>query len=195
MIRPARRADIARAAEIFARAFDTTPQWRWMIGDDRARGRVLPAFFRPTLAHAMKRGRLDVSVGDDGRINGAIAWLPSDAWEPPVWRTALVAPALLVGMSPGQLREFGVRGSALDKAAKAAHPTEPHWYLAGVAVDPDSQAGGVGRGLLNAGPEGAAYLECEESLVAYYERFGFEVIHRIDPGNGVPVQMGMWRAA
>jgi predicted N-acetyltransferase YhbS len=39
------------------------------------------------------------------------------------------------------------------------------------------------------------YLECLESLIPYYERFGFTVTDAASVPDGAPVQVGMWRKA
>ena len=63
-----------------------------------------------------------------------------------------------------------------------------------MAVDPAAQTGGVGTALIREGLDVAdsqgqpVYLECVEELIPYYERFGFAVTGRIEPG-----QVGMWR--
>lgn len=195
-VRPAERADLAQAATVFGAAFEETSQWRWMIPDDDTRTAVLPAFFGASLRHALKAGRLDLAIDDTtGSLVGVAAWMPPGKWKVPSWLGVLAVPAVLPHLRSGGLAEFSKRGKALDGAAAEAHPSQPHWYLAGVAVSPSAQGRGVGSRLLREGLSRLgglpAYLECEESLEKYYEGFGFKVIHRIDPGDGVPIQIGM----
>lgn len=69
---------------------------------------------------------------------------------------------------------------------------QPHWHLGPVAVDPRYQGQGIGSLLMqvfcnrmDAAGE-PAYLETDKLInVTFYERFGFEVIHREDV-LGVP---------
>lgn len=66
--------------------------------------------------------------------------------------------------------------------------------MAGCPGGPAAQTGGVGTALIREGLDVAdsegqpVYLECVEELIPYYERFGFAVTGRIEPG-----QVGMWR--
>lgn len=74
------------------------------------------------------------------------------------------------------------------------HPSDPHWYLPIIGVDPSQQGKGHGSALLN-----HTLLLCDrEHQVAYlestnprnnplYERFGFEVVGTIQVGNSPPV--------
>lgn len=193
-LRPGTRADVRAAAAVFGRSFHTTPQWEWLIPDERARAGVLPAFFRSSFGHVRRHGRLMVAVDDADTVVGAIAWSAPGQWKTPAWRGVLAAPALLRHLAGRGLRTFAERGRRIDAATHAAHPTEEHWYLAGVAVDPAAQTGGVGTALIREGLDVAdsqgqpVYLECVEELIPYYERFGFAVTGRIEPG-----QVGMWR--
>jgi ribosomal protein S18 acetylase RimI-like enzyme len=59
----------------------------------------------------------------------------------------------------------------------------PHWYLAGIGVDPPEQHRGIGGALLRPGVQGAAadgvpcvLLTNNEANVAFYNRHGFEVV-------------------
>jgi GNAT superfamily N-acetyltransferase len=71
-------------------------------------------------------------------------------------------------------------------------PTEPHWHLGPVAVEPFLQGRGIGTAMLNAFCEvvdctGAqAYLETDKhENVRLYRRFGFSVIESAEV-LGVP---------
>lgn len=70
------------------------------------------------------------------------------------------------------------------------HPQEPHWYLAMIGVDPGRQGRGHGSAMLKESlkrvdAEGAtAYLESSNPKnVPLYERFGFEVMGFVQPGD------------
>ena len=149
-LRPGTRADVRAAAAVFGRSFHTTPQWEWLIPDERARAGVLPAFFRSSFGHVRRHGRLMVAVDDADTVVGG---------------HRLVRPRAVE--DPG---------------------------VAGCPGGPGAQTGGVGTALIREGLDVAdsegqpVYLECVEELIPYYERFGFAVTGRIEPG-----QVGMWR--
>ncbi|MFM8862623.1 MAG: GNAT family N-acetyltransferase, partial [Acidimicrobiia bacterium] len=96
----------------------------------------------------------------------------------------------------GRNRLTGLR---LLDAVEKAHPTEPHWYLALLGVDPSRQRSGLGSALLRPVLEqcdesgAAAYLETQKpDNLAYYARFGFEERDRITVGDSPPVWL-LWR--
>ena len=149
-LRPGTRADVRAAAAVFGRSFHTTPQWEWLIPDERARAGVLPAFFRSSFGHVRRHGRLMVAVDGADTVVGAIAWSAPGQWKTPAWRGVLAAP-------PRRPGEWAPLSSG--KASTSRIP----------------------RG-------SPVYLECVEELIPYYERFGFAVTGRIEPG-----QVGMWR--
>ncbi|MEJ6014153.1 GNAT family N-acetyltransferase [Corynebacterium sp. H127] len=192
-LRAATWQDLEQLAEVFGRAFHGTPQWEWIIPNATARERILPAFFRPMFGHVLKHGRLTVAIVD-GSIVGGAAWLPSSKLDVPRWRGLRSFPTIIRSLRGAELKQFGERGPAMDSAARAAHPKMPHEYLAALAVLPEAQGAGVGAALLQRGLFApVTYVQCEEALVPYYQRFGFRGCLRIAPGNGAPVQIGMLR--
>lgn len=200
-LQPATRPDVSDLARIFGAAFSSTPQWRWIIPDDQARATILPALLRPSLEQARNYGILTTATVDGALVGGA-AWLPSDRLDIPLWGRLPGFVTILKALRGKDLKQFGERGPLVDAAARRAHPKTLHRYLAGVAVTPTRQGTGVGTALLEEGLHSsvthlhpAAYLECAEDLVPYYERFGFRCVRRIDPGQGAPVQIGMTRPA
>ncbi len=98
--------------------------------------------------------------------------------------------------TPLRLREATSRYLAYGRAvedvrARAAHG--PHWYLAGIGVDPPEQRHGVGGALLEPGLAAAARdgLPCvlltnAERNLSFYRRHGFEVVLESDTPNGPP---------
>jgi ribosomal protein S18 acetylase RimI-like enzyme len=78
------------------------------------------------------------------------------------------------------------RWSKIFNRLLALHPTEPHWYLSVLGVDPELQRQGVGRRLLNAwllhveAKALPAYLETDqETNIGFYEPAGFEVVREL----------------
>ncbi len=198
-IRAATRADVHELANVMQRAFFDAPQFEYLLPDPALRARALPA----TLGAAL-RFLHPVDVGGEvvvanGAILGGAAWMPPGRWRPSAWQQLRATPALVRALGMQQLQEYGKRGQALTAAMHAAHPTEPHWYLAILGTDPDVQGRGVGSALMRSGLERCdreradAYLECREAHVPYYARLGFEVTEPIAMPEGAPTQFGMWR--
>ncbi|HMI02976.1 MAG TPA: N-acetyltransferase [Pedobacter sp.] len=81
------------------------------------------------------------------------------------------------------------------------HPTEPHWYLPMIGVDPTHQGAGVGSALMTEALKAVdrdgsiAYLESSNPKnVSLYERHGFEIIGEIHSGSSPVVQPMLRRA-
>ena len=82
-----------------------------------------------------------------------------------------------------------------------AHPTESHFYLAGLGTDPDRQGIGLGSAVMapvleRCDADGIpAYLEStKERNVLFYEHHGFAVTGTITPAPDGPTMWCMWRA-
>jgi ribosomal protein S18 acetylase RimI-like enzyme len=76
----------------------------------------------------------------------------------------------------------------------AFHPSEPHWYLPMIGVNPSEQGRGVGSALLRKGlarcdADGLpAYLEATSLRnISFYEQFGFEAVGRIQAKTSPPI--------
>ncbi len=86
-----------------------------------------------------------------------------------------------------------VRYALADRLLKQLHPSDPHWYLFVLGVEPEEQGRGVGSALLRTLTERAdhervgCYLETDKaSSVRLYERHGFRVEHdETEPRLGV----------
>ena len=83
----------------------------------------------------------------------------------------------------------------------SAHPTEPHWYLALMGVDPTRQGEGLGSRLLASGLRRVdaghlpAYLETPNpKAVPLYERHGFVLAGKAQAGTCPPI-VSMVRSA
>src|SRR5262245_63210183 len=74
---------------------------------------------------------------------------------------------------------FLAYGRAVDNMRRAAVPV-PHWYLAGIGVEPTQRRRGIGSALMEPGIEAAerdgvpcALLTNSEENLAFYESHGF----------------------
>jgi ribosomal protein S18 acetylase RimI-like enzyme len=80
---------------------------------------------------------------------------------------------------------------------RLATTPEPHWYLAGIGVDPPSRRKGIGAALLAPGLEASerqrlpcALLTNTEENLDFYARHGFEVVRQgRTPEQGPPAWM------
>lgn len=194
-VRPARRPEIATLARTLAAAFYDDPVMEWLLPDAGRRERGLARLFDANTRHQhFASGGVDIAVDPAGMIAGAALWDPPGRWKS--------SPLTELRMFPQLIRALGPRmraGKQLIDLMTAAHPAEPHWYLATVGTDPGHRGGGYGRALLNSRLEQCdregvpAYLESSKQVnIAYYERFGFEVTGTITVPDG-PQLWSMWR--
>jgi GNAT superfamily N-acetyltransferase len=197
-VRPGRREDAQAAATALAAAFHDTEVFRWIVPDEAQRAHLLPPMFLGYTRHVHPFTGNPLVATEGSRVRAAALWAPPGQWRAPLWRTVLMM--LTVLRTPGRkgMQQFGDRGQPVDQALIAAHPTEPHWYLSVLGVDPSAAGTGAGGALVRAGLDRAretghpAYLECEEHLVGYDERFGFQSRGPIRMPKGAPVQFGLW---
>ena len=199
-VRDAVRADAPTMSGVLVRAFDADPVMTWMFADAERRRRIYPRMMTGLIRHTyLYRGGCQVA-GQDGVLQGVALWIPPGRAKLPLWRQLLAAPTMIANAGPAQFVRISRRGARLDAVLKAAHPEEPHWYLAVLGTEPSAQGTGVGGALLRSrlaecDRDGRpAYLECIDGNVPIYERFGFKVISDIQIPDGGPMLRGMWRA-
>ncbi len=174
------------ASAVLARAFQDDPAWIWLIPDEQRRTRLLPPLFR---------AGFDVTAADvwstTGAVRGAARWLPPGRPAVRVAATlrALVTTPARLGRATGSFLAYG-RSVELMRADVAGGP---HWYLAGIGVDPSAQRRGIGGALLEPGLEGAArqglpvvLLTNNEANLSFYGRHGFEVVREGETPKGGP---------
>jgi ribosomal protein S18 acetylase RimI-like enzyme len=132
------------------------------------------------------------AMGGAGLDEGA-AWLAHDAAAAALWLPPGVTPdreammAVIGELAPEE--KLPVLGEVGDAIARY-HPEEPHWYLAMIGVDPARQGRGYGSAILRESlrrcdEDGVvAYLESSNPRnVPLYERYGFEVMGFVQPGD------------
>jgi len=164
------------ASVVLARAFQDDPAWSWVLPNSRRRASLLPWLFQTGFEIA--DAEVWTTAGD---IRGVARWLPPG--QPNVHVAAMLR-ALVT--TPLRVREatnrFFAYGRAVEALRARAVP-EPHWYLAGIGVDPPYQRRGIGSALLAPGLEAAdgaglpcALLTNSEENLAFYGHRGFEVV-------------------
>jgi ribosomal protein S18 acetylase RimI-like enzyme len=164
------------ASAVLAAAFQDDPAWGWVLPSARRRAALLPWLFR--VAFEVTEAEVWTTAGP---LVGCARWLPPGRPEvhvAPMLR-ALVATPLRVREATSRFLAYG---RAVEAMRLAAVP-EPHWYLAGIGVDPATRRRGIGTALLAPGIEAAerACLPCAlltntEANLAFYARSGFEVV-------------------
>src|SRR5665811_139833 len=153
---------------------------------------------RSVLRHLGPRGEIVTVRTAQGRIVGVSAWMPPGGYPQPVG-TQLAA-------IPGTVRALYRRPRALLDGNKYlvavthAHPKEAHWYLYLLVADPEMQRRGVGAMMVKdrlgqIDVEGVgSYLETQkQDNLAYYRRYGYELMKLLTPVVGGPPIYTLWR--
>lgn len=182
---------LGEASDVLARAFQQDPAWVWLIADAEKRKRLLPWLFRVGF---------DVTAAEvwttSGVVRGAARWLPPGRPALRVGPTlkALVTTPFRLGSA---LAPFLAYGRAVE-VLRAEAMAEPHWYLAGIGVDPSAQRRGIGTALLEPGLVAATraglptvLLTNNEANLPFYERHGFEVVRQAETPKGGPQAWAM----
>ena len=185
MTRVATASDAPEIAASLARAFHDDPVASYALPSDRRRPGQLRRFYRERLRTLLP----EELVFCDPERRGAALWAPPDRWHTPLGE--LLRTRIFTRRSP----LFLVGGRRVERR----HPTEPHYYLAVLGVDPEAQGTGLGSRLLEpmlerCDREGApAYLESsKERNLDFYARHGFRVTGRTRLPLGPPLWF-MWR--
>ncbi len=170
------RSRFDAASAVLARAFQDDPAWTWLLPDAARRRQVLPWLFRLGF---------DVTAADvwgtEGEVLGAARWLPPG--RPPVRIAATLRALALTPLRLGSVTlPFLAYGRAVE-ALRAEVAPGPHWYLAGIGVDPPHQRRGIGSALLEPGLRAsrearvpAVLLTNLEANLGFYEQHGFRVV-------------------
>jgi ribosomal protein S18 acetylase RimI-like enzyme len=185
---------LGEASDVLARAFHDDPAWVWLIPDDDRRRRLPPWLFRVGF---------EVTAADvwttDGLVRGAARWLPPGRPAMRVGPTlrALVATPFRLGAATSPFLAYGRAVEALRAEAEPG----PHWYLAGIGVEPGLQRQGIGSALIAPGVEAAArdrlptvLLTNNEANLPFYEEHGFVVVREEDTPRGGPHAWAMVKA-
>jgi GNAT superfamily N-acetyltransferase len=179
------------AAQAVADGFFDNEIWVWTLRRERQRRRLLPRYYRSVIRHIyVPRGAAWTTPG----LEGASLWFPPGTLE--LSARARLAEAL--SLLPGGIGSFP-RALRWEGLIAEHHPTEPHWYLQTLSIEPQSQRRGFGTALLEPGLVRAdaesvgAYLETQRrSNIPYYNRFGFELRGEISLPDSPPLWL-MWR--
>ncbi len=176
---------------VAARAFWDDPMFNFFTPDLLVQHKNLVGFFAAVIHDCVKHGEVWVAkLGPT--IAGVAGWLPPGVFPATGGARALrqglhIAPTLV----PSPRRQTAYK---MLNEMTARHPHDEHWYLAILGTDPLYQRRGVGKALLEpklarADEAGmATYLKTQtESNLAYYQRFGFEVVDEFTVDDSPPL--------
>jgi ribosomal protein S18 acetylase RimI-like enzyme len=191
--------DLSAVVAMSSRAFFDDPFFTYLLPNDEMRRARLPFFFRAVYTHMGEHGRIVTVRNEADEPLGVAAWLTTGGYPLPI--------RVQLSQIPTSLRAFYRRPRALLAGNKymavllRAHRKDPQWYLMVLCADPRVQRSGVGTMLLEEAftrvdAEGVgSHLETPRyDNVAYYQRFGYELMETLTPVEGAPPYYTMWRA-
>ena len=188
-IKTALASDEAGVFGALTLAFGADPMARWSLPDPAKYLTVFPSIVRAFGGNAFERGTAYIANG----FVGAALWLP-----PGVVSDEESLTKLFDENVDDDIKEHL---PGIFEQMEKFHPTEPHWYLPMIGVDPAHQGVGVGSALMAEGLKAVdrdgliAYLESSNPKnISLYERHGFEVIGEIQSGSS-PALRPMLRKA
>jgi ribosomal protein S18 acetylase RimI-like enzyme len=182
-------ADEAAAVDTIVLAFAADPIARWSWPDAHQYIEGMPALTRAFGGRAFHHEGAHCT----DRYSGAALWLapgmsPDDQALEEIMQTTVT----------GAVR--GEMAGVFELMAKY-HPTEPHWYLPLIGVDPMYQGKGLGDALMTYALERCdrdhlpAYLESTNPRnISLYKRHGFEALGTIQVGSSPPLVPMLRRA-
>lgn len=184
------RPECGRASRLLARAFAEDPVITYFLHDRLRRLIAFPAFFRAVLEEMLPSGHVCAAHNGDNLI-GVAAWLPPNAPQPDAAaRLAAARRKRVVRMMFPRSSQALFGGFA---ALEEFHPSDPHWYLAFVGIEPTIQSRGFGGALLAPVLKIAdqtntlCYLETPFPRThEFYERLGFIRCAERNPFVGAP---------
>ena len=182
IVRTATAGDEAAAIDALVLAFSADPAARWAWPDPQQYLRYFPRFAKIFGGKAFVHASAYSVAGGAG----AALWLPPDV-QPD--EDSLVE--LVQSTAPEKIQDDIL--TMLEEMGRY-HPSEPHWYLPLVGVDPSQQRKGYGSALMQHALVGCdrdgrpAYLESTNPAnIALYQRHGFDVLGTIQVGTSPPI--------
>ena len=193
-VRVATAADASALTKVLVRAFADDPFISWAV---RADARRTAAYWR--LFDLFVR-RLSLPYGHTfttATLDAVALWAPPGCWKQGALDQVRQLPDWLAIVGLKRIPHvLGAIATLLNK-----HPSEPHYYLPFVGVDPSAQGQGTGSAVLQPVLQWCdtlrlgAYLEnTNERNLAFYERIRFRVLDMMVLGKDGPRVWRMWRA-
>lgn len=175
------------------------PAFVHIYPDEKKRAKALLPFFAAAVRDGIRSGLVYAAV-DGGEVLGIAVWLPPGALPWSTMRKLRATPAFLKvwAADPRGFAAF----ARLGANSELYHPAGRHWSLEALGIRPEAQRRGLGTRLVRpilerADAEGVeCYLETSNRAnVAYYARFGFEVLREVPLIAGGPLHISMRRPA
>ncbi len=175
-------ADEGRAIGAIVLAFVADPVARWSWPDPHQYLTHMPRLVRAFGGNAFAHGS---AYCTDGCV-GAALWLPPGVRPDEERLTEIMGTTVSVSIRDDVFGVFEQMGKY--------HPSEPHWYLPLIGVDPAHQGKGHGDALMSYAVERCdrdhvpAYLESTNPRnMSLYRRHGFEALGTIQVGTSPPL--------
>lgn len=176
-------------AHIIGTSFADDPVNQWVFG---VKNNLIPFYRRMAeiyLKHSFSHINLDATAGT--------LWLPPG-------RSKDLPPLQRLGLLGSIIKHYGLgaiqRGLAMEVLMKSKTPSFPHYYLFAIGALPEAQGQSHGSALMthaltHIDAEGLpAYLEnSKPDNIAFYNRFGFEILEEIRVTPDAPPLFAMLR--
>jgi len=184
-----RTSELEDAAQLVGRGMRDNPSniRVFRIPDGEHRSIAMGRFFVPVLKGLFQRG-LVLGAILSNRLVGACGMARPGFCQPNTIEKTKILPAAVIGnpiTTPLLILNWAKEWARRD-------PSEPHWHLGPVAVEPSLQGQGIGTAMLKAfcavvdSTGTHAYLETDRNEnVRLYQRFGFRVVESVEV-LGVP---------
>jgi len=180
------------ASRMLAAAFFHYPMFIHYFPEPSSRSRLLQWYLRNVLRCVIRYGEALTTL----EMAGALFALHPGHTSLSLWEYAMngfLFTPLVLGLR--RYRRSMECEDFVGRIHKEVMGGLPHYYLWGVAVDPEHQSKGIGSALMYAYLERvdreqmSVYLEThEERNVSYYERYGFELVLETSiPNHDLPI--------
>lgn len=177
---PVTEGDRAVHTIVLAFAADPVARWSWPSAEQYLT--YMPTLTRAFGGRAFERGTAHSTDG----LSGVALWLPPGVTPDEDALVDIVKGSVAESRQPEIFQVFDAMGTY--------HPTEPHWYLPLIGVDPAHQGMGHGAALLKHALDQCdrdrvpAYLESTNPRnITLYKRHGFEALGTIQVGSSPPL--------
>ncbi len=183
------QADLKDAISTIMLAFATDPGARWFSPSSKLFTQNISAYARIVADTAIEHQ----SAFCTEDMSGVALWLPPNV--------ETNDEALGTSLNPGFSESEATEMQQLGELNMKYKPSDPHWYLSMIAVDPAYQSLGIGGQLMEYACNvidnryDAAYLEASSPRnVPFYLRYDFESLGTMQVGSS-PAIVPMFRKA